>query len=160
MHRQAWTVFDWLSIIKKSDVFVNKTEILPNCNRVCTSCLSFWDEVWLFLSLRLFGLLSSLLLLFSKRFGRYVLRPSTGVFRTRWPLRNLELRPLLIPRVVACYDSVSHNRVQVIVTRLQLGLNLQMIVLGNQHLQPLRHVSCWAIQNKFLKPINLMFLLD
>ena len=33
----------------------------------------------LFLSLRVFGLLSSSLLLFPQRFGRYVLRPSSGV---------------------------------------------------------------------------------
>ena len=36
-----------------------------------------------FLSLRVFGLLSSSLLLFPRRFGRYVLRPSSGVCRTR-----------------------------------------------------------------------------
>ena len=36
-----------------------------------------------FLSLRVFELLSSSLLLFSQRFGRYVLRPSSGVCRSR-----------------------------------------------------------------------------
>ena len=41
--------------------------------------ISFQDEVWWFLSLRIFGLLSSSLLLFPQRFGRYVLRPSSGV---------------------------------------------------------------------------------
>ena len=52
----------------------------------------------LFLSLRVFGLFSSSLLLFPQRFGRYVLRPSSGVCRTREPSRNFELRPLLKPR--------------------------------------------------------------
>ena len=51
-----------------------------------------------FLSLRVFGLLSSSLLLFPQRFSRYVLRPSSGVCRTREPSRNFELRPLLNPR--------------------------------------------------------------
>ena len=45
---------------------------------VCVSCRNFWDEAWWFLSLRVFGLLSSSLLLFPQRFGRYVLRPSSG----------------------------------------------------------------------------------
>ena len=49
-------------------------------------------------SLRVFGLLFSSLLLFPQRFGRYVLRPSFGVCRTREPSRNFELRPLLNPR--------------------------------------------------------------
>ena len=48
-----------------------------------------------FLSLRVFGLLSSSLLLFPQRFGRYVFRPSSGVCRTREPTRNFELRTLL-----------------------------------------------------------------
>ena len=62
------------------------------------SCLNFWDEACWFLSLRFCGLLSSSLLLFTQRFGRYVLRPSSGVCRTREPSRNFELRPLLKPR--------------------------------------------------------------
>ena len=52
----------------------------------------------IFLSLRVFGLLSSSLLLFPQRFGRYILRPSSGVCRTQEPSRNFELRPLLKPR--------------------------------------------------------------
>ena len=51
-----------------------------------------------YLSLRVFGLLSSSLLSFPQRFGRYVLRPSSGVYRTREPSQNFELRPLLNPR--------------------------------------------------------------
>ena len=60
-------------------------------------CLNFWDEAWWFLSLRVFGLLSSSLLLFPRRFGRYVLRPSSGVCWTQEASRNFELRPLLNP---------------------------------------------------------------
>ena len=46
-----------------------------------------------FYSLRVFGLLSSSLLLFPQRFARYVLWNFWGVCRTREPSRNLELRP-------------------------------------------------------------------
>ena len=70
--------------------------IVKNTERI--SCLNFWDEACWFLSLRVFGLLSSSLLLFPQRFGRYVLRPSSGVCRTREPSRNFELRPLLNPQ--------------------------------------------------------------
>ena len=42
------------------------------------SCLNFWDEAWWFLSLRVFGLLSSSLLLFLQRFDRYVPRSPSG----------------------------------------------------------------------------------
>ena len=56
------------------------------------SCLSFWDEAWWFVPLRVFGLLSSSL--FSKRFGRYVFRTSSGA------CRNFDLRPLLNPWVL------------------------------------------------------------
>ena len=42
----------------------------------------------IFLSLRVFGLLSSFLLLFPQPFGRYVLWPSSGVCQTREPTRN------------------------------------------------------------------------
>ena len=62
------------------------------------SCLNFWDEAWWFLLLRVFGLLTSSLLLFSQRFGRHVLRPSSRVCRTQEPARNFKLRPLLNPR--------------------------------------------------------------
>ena len=47
---------------------------------------------------RVFGLLSASLLLFPQRFGRYVLRPSSGVCRTWKPSRNFELRPSLNPQ--------------------------------------------------------------
>ena len=41
------------------------------------SCLIFWDKAWWFLSLRVFGLLSSFLSLFPQCFGWYVLWPSS-----------------------------------------------------------------------------------
>ena len=47
-----------------------------------------------FLSFRVFGLLFSSLLLYSQRFGRYVLRHSLGVCWTREPTWNFEPRPL------------------------------------------------------------------
>ena len=55
---------------------------------ITISCLNFWDEAWWFLSLRVFGLLPSSLLLFPERFGRYVLRSSSGVccVNLRWSL--------------------------------------------------------------------------
>ena len=115
-----------------------------------------------------FRLLSSSLLLFPQRFGRYVLRSFSGVCRTREPSRNFELRPLLNPRGVACSDSVSYNQVQVLSIPILLlacsedrTCNLQMIIsLGNQRLYTLRHVSGWTIESEVLGLINLMFLLD
>ena len=62
------------------------------------SSLNFWDEAWWFLSFRVFGLLSSSLLLFPQCFSRWVLRPSSGVCRTRKLSWNFELRPLLNPQ--------------------------------------------------------------
>ena len=50
------------------------------------------------LSLRVFGLLSSSLLLFPQCFGQYILWPSSGVCWTWEPTQNFELRHLLNPR--------------------------------------------------------------
>ena len=62
-------------------------------------CLNFWDEAWWFLSFSVFELLSSSSLLYSQRFGRCVLRYSSGVScRTGKSTRNFELCPLLNPR--------------------------------------------------------------
>ena len=88
--------------------------ILKQIRRSCYNLLSFllwygtrphewvtqweWNSLVKFLSLRVIGLLFSSLLLFPQRFGQYVLRPSSGVCRTRETSRNLELRPLLNPR--------------------------------------------------------------
>ena len=60
-----------------------------------SSCPHSWDEDWWILSLRIFGILSSSLLLFLQRFGRYVHQPFSGVYRTWESSRNFELRPLL-----------------------------------------------------------------
>ena len=99
------------------------------------SCLNFWDESGWFLSLRVFGLLSSSLLLFPQRFGRYVFRLFSGVCRTREPTWNFELRRLLNQRGVTYSDYVSHNWVQVLSILVLLPAccqdwtcNLQMIV--------------------------------
>ena len=54
-----------------------------NMKRKWIRCLNFLDENWWFLSFSVFGLLSSYSLLYSQRFGRYVLRPSSAVCRTR-----------------------------------------------------------------------------
>ena len=58
--------------------------------------------------------MSSSLLLFPQRFSWYILWPSSDVCWTLEPSRNFELHPLLKPRRVACSDSISHNRVQVL----------------------------------------------
>ena len=55
----------------------------------------YWNRCIWFLSLSVFGLLSSSL--FPQRFRRYVLRPFSCVCRTREPTRNFELRPWLNP---------------------------------------------------------------
>ena len=95
------------------------------------------NETWaylcdFFLSLRVFGLLSSSLLLFSQRFRLYVLRPSSGVCRTFMEFRTTSF--IESTRVV-CSDSVSHNRVQVLSIPVLLlacsqdwTCNVQMIV--------------------------------
>ena len=89
------------------------------------------------LSFRVFGLLSSSLLS-SQHFCRYVLRPSSGVScRIQKPTRNFESNHLLNPN---CFNSVNHNRVQVLNYS-----NLQMILPQNiftKRLYPLHHVSC------------------
>ena len=85
--------------------------------------LSLWyDTTWdwtqdmllrEFLSLRVFRLLSSSLLLFPQCFGRYVLQSSSGVCQTQETTWKFELRTLLNLQV-ACSDSVNHNQVQVL----------------------------------------------
>ena len=83
---------------------------------------------YIFLSLRIFGLLCSSLLLFP-RFGRYVLQPSSG--------SNMELRTtsFIESTGVACSDSIKHSQVQVLNIPVLLRAcsqdwtsNLQMIV--------------------------------
>ena len=54
------------------------TRFRPICLPVFFRYPNFWDEAWWFLSVMLFGLLSSSLL-YSQRFSRYVLRSSLGI---------------------------------------------------------------------------------
>ena len=82
-----------MSILRR----VQSISYKEDCPGVYLSCLNFLDEVWWFLSLRVFGFSSSLLI-FPQRFGWYVLLPSLGVCWSREPSRNFELRPLLNPR--------------------------------------------------------------
>ena len=99
------------------------------------SCLNFWDEAWWFLSLRVFGLLSSSLLLFPQRFSRYVLLPSSGVWSNWGTFMELRTTSFIESMGVVCSDSVSHNRVQVLSIPVLLlacsqdwTCNLQLIV--------------------------------
>ena len=67
------------------------------------------------LLLRIFGLLTSSLLLYSQRFGRYVLRPSSGFsYQTRKSIQNLELNPFIWTTGVDRSNSVNHDRIQVL----------------------------------------------
>ena len=62
------------------------------------------------LSLRVFGLLSLSLLLFPQRFSRYVLRPSSGVCRTREPSWNFILFILCLDYVLrTSIDKIREN---------------------------------------------------
>ena len=66
-----------------------------------------------FLSLRIFGQLSSSLYL--QRFDPYVLRPFSGVsLQTCDSSRKLEIKPLFNLRGLDCSNSVNHGRVQVL----------------------------------------------
>ena len=71
------------------------TSFIESTRIACSDSVSH-NHIYQFLSLRVFGLLSSSLL--PQRFGRYVLRPSSGVCRAREPSRTFELRPLLNPQ--------------------------------------------------------------
>ena len=75
---------------------------------------SFIELLFTFLSLRVFGLLSSSL--FPQRFGLYVLQPSSVVCWTREPSRNFESTSFIESTGVAPSDSVSHNRIQELVS--------------------------------------------
>ena len=67
--------------LKKFKQFFQSIRILTlwNVKLKGFSCLNFWDKAWWFLSVRVFGLLSSSLLFFSQRFGHFILQPSSGV---------------------------------------------------------------------------------
>ena len=81
---------------------------------VLTAILEYIDIFSWFLSLRVFGLLSSSLLLFPQRFSRYILWPSSGVCRTRGTYTELGTTSFIESTGVTCSDSISHNRVQVL----------------------------------------------
>ena len=91
------SIFSFCFFFYFHSVFRRNGKIHQITSSLLLSCLNFCDEACWFLSLRVFGLSSSLFL-FPPRFGWYVLRPSSGVCRTREPSRNFELRPLLNPR--------------------------------------------------------------
>ena len=131
-----WIVFQLFELILLSTALVNTCTISYVLHspyhriqylkmKKDTICLNFWDDDWWFLSLRVFGLLSLCLLLFPQRFGWYVLRPSSGVCRTRKPSRNFELRPLLNPGGLPVLILGTRVKYSCMVTRLQSGLNLQ-----------------------------------
>ena len=97
--RNWWPQLIYWIFLLQNEVTIRslKTFLIPyKVNNINLRYL-LWKSFNSFLSLRVFGLLSSSLLLFPQRFGRYVLRPSSGVCRTREPSRNFELRPLLNP---------------------------------------------------------------
>ena len=87
----------YLIYMYKEDLALNNPQWLiyhksqPNQIIYC-NCLYFWDEV--FSLIMLFGLTSSSRLFFSQRFGHLILRPSSGLSRTR-ELWNFEPNPLL-----------------------------------------------------------------
>ena len=80
-------------LLKKSScVFLHASFLLASLS-LCRCDAEWWcrwlyNTVW-FLSFRVFGLLSSSLLLFPQRFGRCAFRPSSAVCRTP----NFKLRP-------------------------------------------------------------------
>ena len=78
------------------------TKILQNFGlTLVVSMKNIWKKKGFrcfFLPLRVFGLLSSSLLLFPHLFGRFVLRLSSGVCWTREPTQKFELHPLLNPQ--------------------------------------------------------------
>ena len=96
------------------------------------------QSLMIFLSFRVFGLLSSSAL-YSQHFGQCVLLPSSGVFcQIQESTQNFKPYPLFNPQGgerVACLDSVNHNQVRVLSIPVLLRAysqnwtwNLQMIV--------------------------------
>ena len=80
--------------------------------------------------------MSSSLLLFPQRFGRYVLRPSSGVCRTREPSRNFELRPLFDKHLKKAGGHIGRNVVEITkmktIVRKPLRINLAHEVIITQ----------------------------
>ena len=106
--------------------------------------------------------MSSSLLLFQQRFGRYVFQPSSGVCRTWEPSHGTSNYVLYLIHGGRCSDSC-------IVTRLQSGLNLQPPVdCVLREPTPITVTLCALMDSsgwifgtyKLNVLINLMFLLD
>ena len=107
------------------------------CNRriwtgLLINCLNFWDEACWFLSLRVFGLLSSSLLLFSQRFGRYVF---CGCLSNSGTFTELRTTTFIESTGFACSETISHDWKPVLSIPVLLlacsqdwTCNLQMIV--------------------------------
>ena len=74
------------------------TTFRPVCPQALFRFLIFLDELWWILWVRVFGLLSSSLLLYSQLFVLYVLRPSSGICWTLEPTQEFEPCPLFNPR--------------------------------------------------------------
>ena len=112
----------------------------------------FLHRFLVFLISKCFGLLSLFFIVISITF-RLICPPTFfGCLSNSGTFTEHRTTSFIESTGVACSDSVSHNRVQVLsipVLLLTCRLNLQMIVLGNQRLKPLRHVSCWTIQSEF-----------
>ena len=87
---------------------------------VCVFCVILKINVKMnspviFLSFRVFKLLSSSLLLYSKCFSWCVLQPSSGISYQTWePTQNFKWHPLFNPWGAAYSDSINHNWVQVL----------------------------------------------
>ena len=77
------------------------------------SCLNFWDEAWWFLSLKVFGLLSSSLLLFLLRFGQYILLAFFRCLLNSGTYTELQTMSFIESMGIAGSDSVSHYQVLV-----------------------------------------------
>ena len=93
--------------------------------------------IWVFLSLRVFELLSSSLLLFPQRFGWYFLRPSSGVCQTRGTFTKLRTTSFIESMGIACSDSISHNQVQMLSIPVLLFTCSQDWTCNNQMIVPL-----------------------
>ena len=125
LNRQMWTNVAMLYLIfylkckNSSKQFWSNIQFIDFYQLALNLCLklkicNLVDLHLKFLSFRVFRLLSSSLLLYSQRFGWYVLQPSSGVCQTQEPTQNFEPCPLFNPRGIACSDSIKHNQVYVL----------------------------------------------
>ena len=131
-------------------------------------CLNFCDEACWILSLRIFGLLCSSLLLFLQRFGWYVLRPSSGVCRTQEPSRNFELRPLLLCSYLTRITTIIYDFLPVLIFNFFFSSSLlnyrfpyciQLYTWSTQQVIVAQHI-CWfllGVRVILLRVINCRF---